>query len=159
MSSLQSSAAIEWGINPRFLRYVGRLADGVCRVGGGVTTTPSGGFLFPASATAEECSGYVEISGHARRLRVWLARPAVAVEGEAIGLTVEVDPLGRRAAIADLSPVGLGDLPDDGAAEGPAIFVATLREEGVDVFGGVYPVGHPLAPVLLHPVLTATAGR
>jgi hypothetical protein len=33
-----------------------------------------------------------------------------------------------------------------------------LREEGVGVFGGVYPVGHPLAPVLVHPLVTAAAG-
>ena len=151
-----ASPAVSWAIKASFLAYV-RRSSGTITV---VAPARSGdnGFEFPLirPATRGELvfSGGVAFTAHGGMLDVLVAEPVVAGDPGELALSVgdHRDPSNAalRRCIARLEV----------AAPHPTMAVVALRprltDEGSALFGGVYPAGSELDPLLLAPELAAS---
>ncbi|ULD45132.1 HtaA domain-containing protein [Rhodococcus qingshengii] len=160
MTSTGSSSAfprigLTWGIKRSFIRYISYLPDGHHVVEEGAYLNDGSLFTFPISPAAVpdademRFQGTVRIGGHGGLLGVLLSDLWVNVSGDRGTLSV-LDlsrwPTRRnRITLAELEVHR--QQQDDGLVLHCA---AALAEEGVSVFGGNYPQGTALDPVVVH---------
>ena len=123
-------------VSDSFAAYVAAQADGFCDLSEGCVYDRGLGLGFHGSATPSSYGGSATFTAHTGFLHVRLADPVVAHSDAGLQLSVEVSP-GERLGICDLSP------PDAEAKQ----VTTTLTAAGRQLFGDVYPVGHPMAPI------------
>ncbi len=151
------ASGLIWGVKASFLAYLSRMSDLKSSVNGAVVTA-GGGFYFPLASADDydpatglgtlRFDGDVRFSGHHGMLFVMFAQPWVTFEAGRVTLDF-VDPsshprLDRRLPMADLVAQEWTD--HLGARAWPGL-PATLREESVEIFNGVYPVGEAMESV------------
>lgn len=147
--------ALEWGLRASFLEYVDGIDDthidcnGVDRV--------RGGFRFPLAprTVGEDVSnllstGSLTITAHRGFLRVLLRDPAVELGSGSYVLTADIGSPGRTVVCRLFGP----RLED----ESGLTYDAKLAEDGVRLFGDIYPVGTEMSPVRLIGCLPPGAG-
>ncbi|UFS59157.1 HtaA domain-containing protein [Subtercola endophyticus] len=129
---------LEWAVKPSFVAYVEALPDGLVEVGGGVTRTSDGRFVFGADAGSGEFGfvGSVHFFGHHGVLDVTLADPRIEVVGDEFVVTVDVQ--GERVRVATVEQL-LEDGNDVLSASG-----VEATDDGASLLGGVYQAGTPL---------------
>jgi len=152
--------SLVWGIKSSFLRYLASLPDGGYQAGPGVTVTADGEFCFPPDARLagprhQAFRGEVRFSGHGAFLYVRIADPRVEFPADPVGvegdarLTVAGEG-SARLHLADLSLMRRSDASASSPAMRHLLFVPRLTAAGAEVFGGVYPAGTPLDPLIAH---------
>ena len=156
-------AALTWPVKESFLAYVRRM-------GGRVTIVRPAypgehGFAFPhapAPGTAQPreltFTGGVAFSAHGGALDITLAEPVLVADEQGILLTVAAPARpegGTRAVIAVLAGSGLTQAPGDEAVA----LVPRLTEDGSALFGGVYPPGETMDPLVVPGSLLAPVSR
>lgn len=158
----------DWAVKSSFSAYVEHGPGmGTITTSGGATRNPDGTFDFqPGSGTYSPGRGRIDASfggrvhfeGHGGALRVTLADPRVSYKGDSGTLradAVATEPPGPNAGVEHKYPnVALATLDlsgvtpaDDGSKLTVAGIPATLTEDGVPVFGGIYPAGTALDPI------------
>ena len=145
--------SLDWGLKKDFRRYIARLINGVCEIGGGVVPIGRGEFRFPAVASVANVpwstdnplkfTGVLRFIGHERILNVTLIDPRIEFNADGtqdIRLTIAS---GTRTD-ASRVPFAALTLIDHDPSEGAVRFAAVLTEEGASLFAGNYTAGEDL---------------
>ncbi|MDV8079569.1 HtaA domain-containing protein [Rhodococcus sp. IEGM 1370] len=148
---------LTWGIRRSFIRYISGLPDGAHATFDGAYLGDGSYFTFPgADRTADRHSelafcGIVRIAGHGGMLDVLIADPGIEHNSGDPVLTI-VDPAhwpkrNHRLVLARLTP--MDDAASTTGSSSERRWSAVLTEPGSAVFGGNYPSGTDLDPVIV----------
>ncbi|WAH97432.1 HtaA domain-containing protein [Arthrobacter sp. MMS18-M83] len=143
--------SLTWAVRDSLLRYVTVIARGSYQMEGGATVTDDGAFTFPLRNAVHvgnewrlSFEGSVRFTAHHGFLDVRIADPEI-VTGPVDGvLSVRTGDDGTSTTA--VAATGAEELGRDGT---DIVWTANLHllETGVELFGGVYPVGTDLAPL------------
>ncbi len=154
---LGAVSALHWGVKQSFRGYVAMMG-GVTEVDGGVEVAADGGFTFIAAPDSDLRLGHdgvltgqgrflgsVRFEAHGGMLKVFLADPALEINGTTASLSVaDSAARTRRVEIArlDLSALVSGE-------DGERVIPTSLSIDGSFLLGDHYPPTTVLDPVRL----------
>lgn len=143
-----------WGIKRSFIRYISYLPDGNHVVEDGAYLNDASLFTYPCSPASVSDAGElrfrgtVRIGGHGGLLGVLLSDPWIRLSGDRGTLSVVApSQWPSRQGRITLAELRCERQPTD--KDLVLRCAASLAEEGVSVFGGNYPQGTTLDPVVI----------
>ncbi|MDT2003835.1 hypothetical protein FXW78_01430 [Rhodococcus opacus] len=148
-----------WGVRSSFRGYVARSPGSRIAVGNGAGVSASDEFFFAPAVEQENAvpfaqstgtlrfTGSVHFVAHHGFLSVPIVDPWVEFDGADAVLSIAGTGSHSHDARVRIARVGPGVAVWDAGAWCWPELPARLHEDGVEVFGGSYPVGAPLDPV------------
>ncbi|MFJ3780007.1 HtaA domain-containing protein [Streptomyces sp. NPDC090075] len=156
----ERSGRLTWGVKEGFREYVASVTDGTESTADGVYTDESGSFVFGLDdATGVDSTsghgtlkfrGSVVFSAYRGILLVRVRDPWITLDED--GGTISIMHPAFREVTSERRGIGVFDTVRREATPGSVAWTIDLPRmtyDGTHVFGGVYPVDAPFAPIVI----------